>query len=171
MPPSERLAWTAGVVAPSPSDRVLEVGCGHGVLVSLLTDRLTTGVVVAVDRSATMVAAAARRNRQAIDAGQVFLHQATLTEADLGGQVFDVVVAVNVRAFWTPPGPEWDVVGRVLARDGRVIVAWSVMSEEAQASVEGAVRRLAGARGLVVVGLRRGRTATMDSVAVDLRRS
>jgi protein-L-isoaspartate O-methyltransferase len=39
---SERLSWAAGVVAPSPSDRVLEVGCGHGVLVSLLAERLTT---------------------------------------------------------------------------------------------------------------------------------
>ncbi len=171
MPPSERLAWTAGVVGPSPSDRVLEVGCGHGVLVSLLADRLTAGVVVAVDRSATMIAAATRRNREAIDAGRISLQEATLIEAGLEGQVFDIVVAVNVRAFWTPPAPEWDVVRRVLAPDGRVIVAWSVMSEEAQAPIEGAVRRLAGARGLMVAGVHRGRTAPMESVAVVLRRS
>jgi hypothetical protein len=48
--PSERLGWTADVVAPSPSDRVLEVGCGHGVLVSLFAARLTTGLVVGIDR-------------------------------------------------------------------------------------------------------------------------
>ena len=50
MRPSERLGWTADVVAPSPSDRVLEVGCGHGVLVSLCAARLTTGLVVGIDR-------------------------------------------------------------------------------------------------------------------------
>ena len=46
MAASERLAWAADVVAPAPADRVLEVGCGHGVLLSLLAARLTTGAVV-----------------------------------------------------------------------------------------------------------------------------
>ena len=44
---SERLAWAAGVVAPQPGERVLEVGCGHGVLVSLLAER--AGLVLGVE--------------------------------------------------------------------------------------------------------------------------
>ena len=171
MHPSERLAWTADVVAPSPAERVLEVGCGHGVLVSLLAAGLSTGRVVGVDRSPTMIAAAARRNRQAIEAGRVGLTTATLTEADLGEQEFDVVVSFNVRAFWTPPGGVWDVVDRVLAPGGRTVVAWSVMTPGVTAPVEEAVRRLAGAWGLVPVGVHRGRTAPMESMALELRRS
>jgi ubiquinone/menaquinone biosynthesis C-methylase UbiE len=171
VPPSERLGWTADVVAPSPGDRVLEVGCGHGVLVSLLAARLSTGLVVGVDRSPTMIAAAARRNRQAIAAGRVVLTAATLTEADLGAQEFDVVVSFNVRAFWTPPAAVWDVVDRVLAPGGRTVVAWSVMAPGAAAPVEEAVRRLAGDRGLVPVGVHRGRTAPMESIALELSRS
>jgi SAM-dependent methyltransferase len=170
VPPSARLGWTADVVAPSPGDRVLEVGCGHGVLVSLLAARLSTGLVVGVDRSPTMIAAAARRNRQAIAAGRVVLTAATLTEADLGAQEFDVVVSFNVRAFWTSPAPEWDVVDRVLAPGGRAVVAWSLMGAEVQAPVEEAVGRLAGARGLVAAGLYRGRTTPTESVALELRR-
>ena len=61
MRPSERLGWTADVVAPSP-DRVLEVGCGHGVLVSLFAARLTTGLVVGIDR---VLAAGLHRGRTA----------------------------------------------------------------------------------------------------------
>ncbi len=172
MPASERLAWTADVVAPSPSDRVLEVGCGHGVLVSLLAARLTSGVVVGVDRSPTMVATAARRNRPAIEAGRVSLTAATLTDADLSGQAFDVVVSFNVRAFWTPStAAVWDVVDRVLTPGGRAVVAWSVMDPAASAPVEEAVRRLAGARGLTPIGVHRGRTAPMESIAVELRKS
>ena len=60
---SDRLVWAAAVVDPAPGERVLEVGCGHGVLVSLLAERIGTGQVVAVDRSPTMIAAAARRNQ------------------------------------------------------------------------------------------------------------
>lgn len=126
MPASERLAWAAEVVAPSPSDRVLEVGCGHGVLLSLL--------------------------------------------ADLGASPFDVVVSVNVRAFWTAPAPEWDVVGRLLAPGGRVVVAFSVMGAGSDGPIVRAVERLAGERGLECVAVHRGRTTPMDSRAVELLR-
>ena len=171
MAASERLAWAADVVAPAPADRVLEVGCGHGVLLSLLAARVTTGSVVGVDRSATMTATAARRNHAAIEAGTVRLTTARLTDADLQGQAFDVVVAVDVRAFWTPPAPEWDVVDRVLAPGGRVVVAFSLMQGDVPAGVAEGVRRLAGERGLAVVATHRGATRPFPSAAVELRRA
>jgi SAM-dependent methyltransferase len=164
-----RLVWTADVVAPASTDRVLEVGCGHGVLVALLADRLTTGTVVGVDRSATMIAAAARRNRAAVATGRVRFETAALVDADLGGQQFDVVVSFNVRAFWTPPAPEWDVVRRVLAPDGRVVVACSLMDAGTADAVTDAVRGLAGARGLAVTAVDRGATPPIDSLALELR--
>jgi len=55
---SERLAWVVDTLAPGPEDRVLEVGCGHGVAVSLVCRRLTSGRVVAIDRSPKMIEAA-----------------------------------------------------------------------------------------------------------------
>ena len=170
MAASERLAWAADVVAPAPTDRILEVGCGHGVLLSLLAGRLTTGSAVGVDRSATMVAAAGRRNGAAVAAGTVVLVAAGLTDADLEGRAFDVVVSVNVRAFWTPPAPEWDVVERVLAPGGRVIVAFSVMEAGADGPIVDAVTRLAGEQGLACAAVHRGRTRPMESVAVELHR-
>ena len=77
---SARLSWAAGVVAPRPGERVLEVGCGHGVLVALLAER--AGEVVGVDRSPTMVTAAGRRNRAAVEGGRVRLQAAALHEAE-----------------------------------------------------------------------------------------
>ena len=53
MRPSERLAWAAEVVAPAGTDRVLEVGCGHGVLLSLLADQLPEGLSVGDEIEAT----------------------------------------------------------------------------------------------------------------------
>ncbi|MGY1805506.1 SAM-dependent methyltransferase [Blastococcus sp. SYSU D00922] len=170
MAASERLAWTAEVVAPAPADRVLEVGCGHGVLLALLAGGLTTGEAVGVDRSPTMVAAATRRNRAAVDVGRVRLLAAPLVDAALDGP-FDVVVSFNVRAFWTAPAPEWDVVDRLLAPDGRVLVAFSVMGPGTDGPIEESVRVLAGERGLRPVRVHRGATQPYASVAVELRRA
>jgi len=166
---SSRLVWAAEVVDPAPADRVLEVGCGHGVLVSLLAGRLAGGSVLGIDRSPTMIAAAERRNRPAIDAGLVRLAASALVDADLDGQQFDVVVSFNVRAFWTPPAPEWDVVRRVLAPGGRVVVACSLMGAGAEGPVTAGVRELAADRGFSLTAVHSGRTTPTPSLALELR--
>ena len=166
---SERLAWAAAVVAPGETDRVLEVGCGHGVLVSLLAARVPRGEVVGVDRSATMTATAGRRNADAVAAGRVRLVTAALTEADLGTTPFDVVVSFDVRAFWTPPAPEWDLVRRLLATGGRVVVAFSVMGPGADDRIRTAVSRLAAERGFTEHAWSRAATAPTPSAAIELR--
>jgi SAM-dependent methyltransferase len=165
-----RQSWAAGVVAPQPGERVLEVGCGHGVLAALLAEQARD--VLAIDRSPAMVAAAGRRNRAAVEAGRVRLQAAALSDADLGPDPFDVVVGFDVRAFWDPAQEAtWDVVDRVLAPAGRVLVAFSVMTPGAEEDVVAAVSRLAGARGLVPAGVhRRAAAAGIGSAAVELRR-
>jgi SAM-dependent methyltransferase len=168
--PSDRLASVAGVVAAATGERVLEVGCGHGVLVTALAEAVGQGSVVAVDRSPRMAEAAVRRNRAAVEAGRVRVIARPLLDAGLGGERFDAVVAVDVRAFWTPPAPEWDVVAAVLAPGGRVVVACSVMRPDDRARVAAAVQRLAGERGLEVTATAVAATAPYATAAIELRR-
>jgi SAM-dependent methyltransferase len=122
---SERLVWAVDTLEVRPADRVLEVGCGHGVAVSLVCERLTTGTITAIDRSPKMIEMTARRNREHVDAGRAVLFEAVALEnADLGDRRFDKVFAFNVAPFWLQPEAALGAVREHLARDGTVYLFW-----------------------------------------------
>src|SRR5881397_1559831 len=100
---SERFVWAVDTLEVRPADRLLEVGCGHGVAVSLVCERLTTGTITAIDRSPKMIEMATRRNRAHVDAGRAVLEAIALEDADLGDRRFDKVFAFNVAPFWQQP--------------------------------------------------------------------
>jgi SAM-dependent methyltransferase len=122
---SERLIWAVETLQIDPGDRVLEVGCGHGVAVSLVCERLGPGGrITAIDRSQKMIAAAMRRNRLHVESGRAVLEAAALEDADLGDQRFDKVFAFNVAPFWLEPNEALEVVREHLAPSGTVYVFW-----------------------------------------------
>lgn len=55
---AERLVWAVATLDVQPEDCVLEIGCGHGVAVSLICEQLDKGTILAVDRSPKMIAMA-----------------------------------------------------------------------------------------------------------------
>jgi SAM-dependent methyltransferase len=121
---SERFVWAVDTLAVRPADRVLEVGCGHGVAVSLVCERLTTGTITAIDRSPKMIEMATRRNRVHIGAGRARLQAVALEDAALGERCFDKVIAFNVAPFWLEPEAALGIVRKHLAKDGNFYLFW-----------------------------------------------
>jgi len=103
-----------------PEDRVLEIGCGHGVAVGMVCERLESGRLTAVDRSTKMIEAAGRRNAEHVAAGKVEFLVADLEDLDLGDRRFDVVFAVRVGLFHRDPDRAHALVAPWLADGGRV---------------------------------------------------
>src|SRR5688500_18722335 len=102
MPPKipTRLVWAVEMLAVDPADRLLEIGCGGGVAVSLICDRLISGRITAIDRSEAMVKTARARNSAHVASGKAAIWQAALHEADFGDEGFNKILAVNVNLFW-----------------------------------------------------------------------
>src|SRR5262245_27936588 len=68
-----RSRWAVDLLDIKPGERVLEVGCGPGVALAAIAERVVGGLGVGVDPSTVMIRQARRRNAAAISAGRVEL--------------------------------------------------------------------------------------------------
>jgi ubiquinone/menaquinone biosynthesis C-methylase UbiE len=117
---TDRLEAIVAGLDVAPGARVLEIGCGHGVAATHLLARLEHGRLTAVDRSPKMIAAAARRNADAVAAGRAEFLVAELEDLGLGDRRFDLVLAVRVGLFHREPERARRLVEPWLAPGGTV---------------------------------------------------
>ena len=117
---SERLRSTVEGLDIQPDDRVLEIGCGHGVAASFVCERLQGGRLIAIDRSPTMITAAARRNAEHVEAGRAEFLVASLEDLELGERRFDKIFAIRVGLFHREPERAHRLAERWLAPGGSV---------------------------------------------------
>jgi SAM-dependent methyltransferase len=117
---AERLVWAVDLLAVEPTDRVLEIGCGPGVAVSLVCEKLGGGTITAIDRSAKMIETARKRNADHVASGVASFRTASLEDADLGEARFDKIFAINVGVFWRQrPVRELTILRDHLVPEGR----------------------------------------------------
>ena len=122
---SGRLERLVARLALRPGDRVLEIGCGHGVAATLVCERLGAGgAYTAVDRSPKMIAAAARRNAAHVEAGRAEFLVMALEALDLGERRFDVIFAARVGLFHREPDRAETLARRWLAPGGRLVTEY-----------------------------------------------
>lgn len=121
MPIAPRHTAAVSALALIGTESVLEIGCGHGVAVRLVLDRLTTGTVTALDRSEKMIEA----TRSAIGTSAKLRTRAqALEDVDWAGETFDAIFAVNVDLNLRL-GTRWPGMLRALLRPGgRLVLAF-----------------------------------------------
>lgn len=98
---SLRLAQIVDALPLTPQSRVLEIGCGPGAAARAVAARLTTGHILAVDRSATAIAQANAASTEEIASGRMSLRRVAAEDFVLepGEAPFDVAFAVRVGAL------------------------------------------------------------------------
>jgi SAM-dependent methyltransferase len=116
--------WAVETLDPGPDDLLLEIGSGPGVAVARICERLVGGRIVALDRSATAIDRAERRNAAHVAAGRAVLRTVALEDLQpsdvlAGGERFDKIFALNVNLFWVrSPAKELELIERLLAPGG-----------------------------------------------------
>jgi SAM-dependent methyltransferase len=139
----ERIRWAIELLDLQPDDRVLDIGPGPGVSVAAIAERLSTGTVTALDRSATAIEATRQRNAAAISAGRVATQLVPIERASFPNGAFTKVLAVNVNLFWVRDASrELALIRRLLLPDGRLYLIYEPPSADRLAEIE---RRLSAA--------------------------
>lgn len=114
---NERFTWAVGVLDIKPSDHLLEIGCGAGILAEQIGSRLTKGTITAVDSSAAMIKIAARKN-----IANAHFITSDFASAALPDKAYDKILAFNVNFFWKDPSAELALIRKYLKRSGKLFV-------------------------------------------------
>jgi|SRR5688572_6579981 len=114
----ERIVWAVEMLNIDRSDQVLEIGCGQGLAVPLVCEKLDGGTLTAIDRSRKMIAAALERNHALAAAGKVQFEAVALANADFARYRFSRIFAINVNLFWLDLSPEFLIVRQLLQPGG-----------------------------------------------------
>ncbi|KRD32023.1 hypothetical protein ASE35_13790 [Lysobacter sp. Root916] len=150
----ERLSWMSGLLDPRPSDAVLELGCGNGVLAALLLPRLTRGHYLGLDRSTAAVAAAVWRNSDAVASGAASFRVVEVAKAEPERR-YERIVAVNLNGFWTGVAPELARVRDWLAPRGRLYLAYQPPNATELARIEAGLRENLQRHGYMIAAVER----------------
>jgi cyclopropane fatty-acyl-phospholipid synthase-like methyltransferase len=98
---SPRLAAIVDALPLRPDSRVIEIGCGTGAAARAVAARLTSGHILAIDRSASAVAQATAAAAGLIASGRMSVRHVAAEDLTLlpGEEPYDLVFAVRVGAL------------------------------------------------------------------------
>lgn len=114
---NERFIWALTTLNHKPTDHLLEIGCGSGILAELIAARLTRGKITAIDQSAAAIRMAVKRNERFINSGHSDFIQENFAKTKLSPQHYNKVLSFNLNIFWKDPRKELQLIRDYLVPD------------------------------------------------------
>lgn len=98
---SRRLADIVNNLPFKDGIRLLEIGCGPGVMAREISRRIGTGHILAIDRSAKAIQQAIAGSKAEIESGSLLFRQTPIEKFELEAneKPFDIAVAIRVGAL------------------------------------------------------------------------
>lgn len=123
--------WTIGLMGVRPADHILDIGCGSGMAVALLSGIAKRGFVAGLDYSEEMVRQATHRNQASVGRGRVEIRSGDAMDLPYGAGTFDKVCGIETVYFWPDPLKGLREAHRVLQVGGELAVTVEMSKEAA----------------------------------------
>ena len=115
--------WALERVSVSDDSVILDIGCGGGKVVKLLSNRAFKGKVYGLDHSPEMVRLSQKTNRSSIAKGIVDIKQGSVIRLPYTDEHFNLVTAFETIQFWPDISSNLTEVRRVLKSSGTFLIA------------------------------------------------
>lgn len=116
-------AMTVKHAAIQAQDTVLDIGCGSGAAVRACLNRLSTGKVIGLDPTPTMIRLAREQTLTHPKAKQAEFIEAPAEKIPLNDDSVDLAMSINVFHHWSDPHRALQEIYRVLKPTGQLIVS------------------------------------------------
>jgi ubiquinone/menaquinone biosynthesis C-methylase UbiE len=122
-------SWTLSQLEIRNDNHILDIGCGSGLAIKMLSDIVTEGKIVGVDYSPVMLRQAEKRNRQGVKEGKIAIYHSNVSQLPFADDSFDKVCTIESFYFWPDPCENLREVRRVLRPGGTAAIAMEISKE------------------------------------------
>ncbi|MEH7114739.1 class I SAM-dependent methyltransferase [Neobacillus niacini] len=122
--------WSLELMNIQQGDRILELGCGAGYALKLISEKSLAEEIVGLDISPTIIRSARIRNKKAINQKRAKLVQANLNKLPFQNEDFNTVFSIQTIYFWNDIAATLSEIFRVLKPEGVVILTFSDGKED-----------------------------------------
>lgn len=128
---AEKNKWTISLLNIKKDDNVLEVGFGPGIGIELTSKIIQDGKIIGIDYSEKMLQQAQKRNKGAIQKGQVELILANAQNLPSFNLLFDKVFSINSIIFWEKPIETLKGIRELMKENGVIAITVQPFMKEA----------------------------------------
>ncbi|MCL2143397.1 MAG: methyltransferase domain-containing protein [Methanomassiliicoccaceae archaeon] len=114
--------WALSKVPRTGCRKILDIGCGGGMFISLLAHRYPDAHIEGIDISETSVAAAAEYNREIVNKGRCHISLGSVSELPFDAGTFDLVTAVETYFFWPDISNDIRKAASTVRNDGILLI-------------------------------------------------
>lgn len=129
---AELTAWAFSQIDMKDGAIVLDVGCGGGNALKMLSRRAKNGKLYGIDYSETSVEVAAKENKEDVASGKMEIFHGSVSELPFPDDMFDTVTTVESYYFWPDLPHDFAEVRRVLKPGGIFVVVAEMYAHEGQ---------------------------------------
>jgi ubiquinone/menaquinone biosynthesis C-methylase UbiE len=119
---AEKIAWGLSKAAVDEDALVLDIGCGGGEAVKMLSPLIKTGKIYGVDYSEDAVSATVKKNKKDVQSGKMIVQRASVSSIPFQDNFFDIAFAFQTHYFWPDLKHDIREVNRVIKPDGRFVL-------------------------------------------------